>query len=144
MSQGVVSETVDIRNPVTIEMEFVNLKPGADLLAACAFFNDDGVLLFASVDLDEAKWGSKPRRAGLFRSRCTIPGNLFAEGQVRVYVEVGTRQPVYGIHFSQHDCVSFQVVDRGLPGSVRANWGRNFPGVVRPFLQWQNLHLGEE
>jgi lipopolysaccharide transport system ATP-binding protein len=144
ISQGVMSETVDIRNPVTIEMEFFNFKPGADLLSAFSFFNDDGVLLFVSADIHEPQWGSRSRPAGVFRSRCTVPGNLLAEGQVRVCVEVSTRHPVYEIHFLEYDCVSFQVVDKGLPGSVRANWGRNLPGVMRPFLPWENLHLGEK
>jgi lipopolysaccharide transport system ATP-binding protein len=143
ISEGVVVESVDIRNPVSVEMEFLNLKPGADLLSAFSFFNGDGVILFVSPDLHEPRWGSKPRPSGIFRAKCTVPGNFFAEGQVSVCIEVSTRSPHYEIHFLEHDCVSFQVVDRGLPGSVRANWGRNMPGLVRPALEWEDVYLGQ-
>jgi lipopolysaccharide transport system ATP-binding protein len=70
-----------------------------------------------------------------------VPGNFFAEGQVRVIAEVSTRHPFYEIHVLEHDAVSFQVIDKGEAGSVRANWGRNLPGVVRPLLQWENKLL---
>jgi lipopolysaccharide transport system ATP-binding protein len=143
ISEGVVAESVDIRNPVSVEMEFLNLKPGADLVSAFSFFNGDGVILFVSPDFNESQWGSKPRPRGVFRATCTVPGNLLAEGQVSVCAEVSTRNPHYEIHFLEYDCVTFQVFDRGLPGSVRANWGRNLPGVMRPALEWENLYLGQ-
>jgi lipopolysaccharide transport system ATP-binding protein len=144
LSQGIIADTIDIREPVTIEMEFHNRRESADLLSGFSFLNDQGVILFVSADIHEQSWGSRPRPAGVFRSRCTVPGNFLAEGPVRVAVEVSTRHPFYEIHFLEHDCVSFQVVDKGEPGSVRANWGRNMPGVVRPLLQWENEHLEPE
>jgi lipopolysaccharide transport system ATP-binding protein len=141
ISEEGVSDNVDIRKPVTVEMEFYNFKEGADLLAGFTFLNDQGVILFVSADFHEQQWGSKPRPVGLFRSSCTLPGNLLAEGQVLVTAEVSTRHPFYEIHFLERDCVAFQVVDKGEPGSVRANWGRSMPGVVRPFLHWENEYL---
>jgi lipopolysaccharide transport system ATP-binding protein len=144
ISEGVVSDNVDIRKSVTIEMEFYNFKEGAELFSAFSFLSDQGVILFVSVDFDEQQWGSKPRPVGLFHSKCTVPGNLFAEGQVRVIAEVSTRHPFYEVHFLEHDAVSFQVIDKGEKGSVRASWGRNLPGVVRPFLQWENVYVDRD
>jgi hypothetical protein len=66
-----------------------------------------------------------------------VPGNLFAEGDVRVVAEVSTRHPVYQIHFLVFDSVAFQVVDTGEPGSVRAGWGRPIPGALRPLCGWR-------
>jgi lipopolysaccharide transport system ATP-binding protein len=141
ISEGVVSDNVDIRKPVTVEMEFYNFREGAELLSAFSFLNDQGAILFVSADFHEQRWGCQPRPVGIFRARCTVPGNLLAEGQVLVTAEVSTRHPNYEIHFLERDSVSFQIIDRGEPGSVRGNWGRNFPGVVRPFLLWENEHL---
>ncbi|HKB08497.1 MAG TPA: hypothetical protein VKF61_09485, partial [Candidatus Polarisedimenticolia bacterium] len=73
--------------------------------------------------------------------RCVVPGNLFAEGQVRVVAEVSTGDPLYQIHFLEYDSVAFQVVDSGEPGSVRSGWGRPIPGVVRPHLEWTTVRL---
>jgi lipopolysaccharide transport system ATP-binding protein len=139
--RGEVAETIDIRTPVTIEMEFVNHKPGVCLEAAFSFFNDQDVHLFVSPDFSEPQWGLKPRPAGAFRTRCEIPGNLLAEGLITVVPEVSTSRPAYQIHFLERDCVSFQVVDKGEAGSVRAGWGRPFPGAVRPALKWQTSYL---
>ena len=140
-SKGAVADTVDIRSPVTIEMEYVNLKSEAMLLAAFAFFNDQGVLLFVSSDFAEPQWGKKPRRKGVYQARCEVPGNLLAEGLVTVLAEVSTAHPVYQMHFWEHDCVGFQVVDTGEAGSVRAGWGRPIPGAVRPALKWRTSYL---
>ncbi len=139
--QGETSETVDIRRPVTVEMEFWNMKAGALLMTAMSFVNDQGTTLFVSTDYN-SPWGARPRAAGVHRARCTVPGNLFSEGQVTVIAEVSTREPVYQIHVLEHDSVSFQVVDTGEPGSVRGQWGRDIPGAVRPMLEWESEAVG--
>jgi lipopolysaccharide transport system ATP-binding protein len=142
ISQGEITDTVDIRYPVSLEMEFCNFKEGADLVGAFSIFNDQGAMLFVSPDFDEATWGSKPRPAGMFKAQCTVPGNFFAEGQIRVCAEVSSRHPFYEIHLIEQDIVSFQVVDKGEPGSIRANWGRSMPGLIRPQLEWKNEFVG--
>lgn len=139
-----VAESADIRFPITLEMEYRNLQEGRDLVCAFSVFDDQGNLLFVSPDFDENQWGSKPRPLGDFRVRCMIPGNFLAEGQIRVCAEVSTRRPFYEIHFCEHDAASFQVVDRGEPGSIRANWGRNMPGLIRPRLEWSSEYLKAE
>jgi lipopolysaccharide transport system ATP-binding protein len=130
---GASLTTVDIRLPVALEMDFVNLKPQADLICALSLFNDQGVHLFNAADLDnrDSRYGS-----GAYTACFTIPGNLLTEGVVRICAEVSTRAPVYQIHFLVYDAASFQVVDTGEPGSVRSGWGRPLPGVVRPRIEW--------
>ena len=141
ISEEVVTETVDIRYPVILEMEYWNLKPDAQLLCGFSFFNDQGVILFVSADFQDPEWGNKSKPIGIYKSRCVVPGNLLAEGQVKVVAEVSTRHPVYEIHVLEYDSVCFQVVDTGEPGSVRAEWGRNIPGVMRPRLEWKTEFL---
>jgi lipopolysaccharide transport system ATP-binding protein len=143
ISEEVVTETVDIRYPVILEMEYWNLKPDAQLLCGFSFFNDQGVMLFVSADFQDPEWGNKSKPIGIYKSRCIVPGNLLAEGQVKIVAEVSTRHPVYEIHVLEYDSVCFQVVDTGEPGSVRAEWGRNIPGVMRPQLDWKTEFLQE-
>jgi len=139
---GDVSESVDIREPVTIEMEYWNLKDGAALMSAFSFFNDQGVHLFVSSDWFSGRTNDAPKPRGVYRARCTIPGNLLAEGMVRVAAEVSTGRPALQIHFLEHDSAAFQVVDAGGPGSVRHGWGRPIPGAVRPDLRWETVRVG--
>jgi len=133
---------VDVRRPVTVEMEYWNLKPGAVLVSGFSFLNDQGVHLFVSCDWFGEPRNEAPKPPGVYRSRCVVPGNLFAEGQVRVVAEVSTGHPVYQIHFLEYDSAAFQVIDSGEPGSVRGRWGRPIPGVVRPALEWETSRVG--
>lgn len=141
LSEGRAITSLDIRRSVTVEIEFWNLKEGADLLSALSFFDEQETLMFVSADWHEKNWGSRPRAKGLYRARCTVPGNLFAEGLVRVLAEVSTRHPSYEIHILERDVVAFQVVETQQPGSVASGWGKALPGVVRPWLEWENDYL---
>lgn len=140
---GMIRESVDIRYPVDVEMTYEVLKDGANLLSAFAFFDQQGTLLFVNGDLNDAAW-SRARPRGAYTSQCRVPGNLFAEGMVRVLAEVATRHPVYELHFWVPDSAAFQVVDSGEPGSVRSGWGRDIPGVMRPMCAWQTKPVNRQ
>lgn len=133
--KGIVSEIVDIRYPIEIEVVYECLQDGADLLCALSLFDSVGIHLFGSSDQNDRR-AFGPRPQGMYRSVCIVPGNLFAEGIIRVAAEVSTRAPVYQIHFNHYDSVAFMVVDTGEPGSVRGDWGRPLPGVMRPYCNW--------
>jgi len=135
LQRGAHAQTVDIRHPVELEMTYDVLQPGRRLIASFSCFDSMGIHLFASADFAETRW-DQPRPLGRYRSVCRIPGNLFAESEVRVAAELSTRSPVYEIHFLVFDGVAFQVVDKGEPGSVRSGWGRPIPGVMRPLCKW--------
>ena len=142
-SPRMMADSVDIREQVSVEMEYENWQEGARLISCFSFVNDHGTTIFVAADFEAAGLYGGPREAGVYRARCTVPGNLFSEGMVRVVAEVSTRDPVYQIHVLEHDAVAFHVVDRGEPGSVRAGWGRPIPGVVRPRVHFENEFLGD-
>lgn len=142
-SDGQVSDAVDIRHPLTIEMEYWNYKKNTCLAAAFSFVNEQGIILFVSADWMDSAIRQKPKPAGIYCARCVVPGNIFAEGLITVVAEVSTIKPAYQIHFLQWQSVGFQVVDKNEKGSVRSGWGRNIPGVVRPMLHWKNEFMGE-
>ena len=142
-----ITDTVDIRYPVDVEMIYETFKDATRLLSGFSFFDVFGVHLFGSADLNDPSW-AQPRPRGLYRSVCSVPGNLFAEGMVRVAAEVSTRYPFYENHVLVHDSVAFQVVDPGQPGSVRGGWARPIPGVMRPMCSWRTttrtMHEGND
>jgi lipopolysaccharide transport system ATP-binding protein len=136
LQHGHTADTVDIRFPIDIEMTYEALRENVNLLSAFSLFDENGVHLFLTGDLNDHRW-SQPRPRGIYTSRCSIPGNLFSEGMIRVAAEVGTRHPAYQNHFLEHDSVAFQVIDSGEPDSVRGSWGRKLPGVMRPLCLWE-------
>ena len=74
-----IRQQFDIRRPIAIEMEDQVLKSGYFLIPEHDVFNDEGVQLFASLDLDP-EWRGRRRPSGRYKSTVWIPGNLLNEG----------------------------------------------------------------
>jgi lipopolysaccharide transport system ATP-binding protein len=134
---GEVTEEVDIRKPVDIELQYWHLPEQTELrpLGTLLFYDEDGVLLFISLDSNNVEWRTTRRRRGLVTATCSIPGNFFAEGRIFVHASVRSINPVV-VHLLERDAVSFQVVDRSQVDGVRGEWVGDYPGVVRPMLEW--------
>jgi lipopolysaccharide transport system ATP-binding protein len=134
---GGSGEEIDIRQPIDIEVEYWrgnvgSLRPSANL----AFYNDEGVCLFISNDWEGGKTLGVPDRRRVVRSTCRIPGNFLAEGRVIVTVAVSTFNPAVA-HAIERDAVAFQIVDRSEGDGVRGESTNEWPGVVRPMLEWR-------
>ena len=131
---GRVTDALDIRRQVGIEMEFEVLKPGYVLLPNYHVSNEEGVLIFIANDKDP-EWQRTPRPVGRFVSTAWIPGNFLAEGTMIIAAAVSTMDPVT-IHFFERDVVAFQVIDSLDGQSARGEYAGPYPGIVRPMLQW--------
>jgi lipopolysaccharide transport system ATP-binding protein len=134
---GIVCDTFDVREPIDIEIMYYNFANERFAYANIQLFDENDNLLFASGDFTNVEWRHKPRTfEGKVRSTCTIPGNLLAEGQLRVLVALTTHNPseVLGI---ERDAVSFMVVDNSEGDGARGEYGGNFPGLIRPLLNWK-------
>jgi lipopolysaccharide transport system ATP-binding protein len=131
---GQIAEAVDIRRPVGIEMEFDVIVPGRKLLPHFVLHNQEGVLVFVSVDQDP-EWLGKPRPVGRYVSTGWIPGNLLAEGTLFVNANMFSMEPRQ-VQFVERDAAAFQVIDSIDGDSARGGYGGVMPGVVRPLLEW--------
>jgi lipopolysaccharide transport system ATP-binding protein len=133
---GRAADELDIRQPVDIEIEYSSDSPGTLRPAAnLHLLNEDGVLIFHSGDTSNREWTKKPRKPGIVRSTMRIPGNFLAEGQFTITVALSTYNPTV-IHALEEDAVAFHVVDRSKGDGVRGEWANDYPGVVRPMLDW--------
>src|SRR5690242_12090088 len=83
MDKG-VTDVVDIRQPVALEMEYDVLRPGYVLLPHYHLANEEGRRIFTTLDQDPA-WRRRPRPVGRYTSTAWVPGNLFSEGTVFVH-----------------------------------------------------------
>ncbi|MBI3746669.1 MAG: ABC transporter ATP-binding protein [Chloroflexi bacterium] len=137
--RGGSAEEVDIRQPVEIEVEYWVLTPSEQQPTAnLAFWNDAGVCLFISND-----WRGRDVITGLseptlIRSTCTIPGNFLAEGRVLVTVAVSTFNPPTA-HAIERDAIAFHVIDRSEGDGVRGDASGEWPGAIRPLLEWRTI-----
>jgi lipopolysaccharide transport system ATP-binding protein len=135
---GRVSEAFDIRHPIGLEMEFDVLESGHILLPYYKVFNEEGVTVFAAIDLDP-NWKERPRPAGKYITTAWIPGNILTEGAL--YVTAAMRAPEPRIkHFVVHDGSAFRIIDSTDGDSARGNFGGYMRGVIRPLLKWETLY----
>jgi lipopolysaccharide transport system ATP-binding protein len=139
---GRVTEAMDIRRSIFIEMEYDVLKPGHILLPYYDVSNEAGVDVFSTVDLDPV-WRHRPRPAGRWVSTVHIPGNLLSEGMHYVAAGLLVLNPM--VHeFHAPEAIAFQVIDSLEGNSARGDWGGNLKGAIRPLLNWRSqLASGE-
>ena len=133
-----VTDAVDIRRSVALEIEWDVLEGGHALVPNFHLYNEEGACVFVSIDSDR-EWRGQLRPAGRFTSRALIPGNLLAEGSLLVKVAITTQNPET-IHVSERDVVAFQVVDSFEGDSARGDYARPLPGLVRPLLNWETQY----
>jgi lipopolysaccharide transport system ATP-binding protein len=132
---GATAETIDIRRPVLLEMEYETWLPDYVLMPYFVLSNDEGVVAFTSNDLDP-EWRGRPRPLGRYVSTVRIPGNFLAEGMMFVTAGLTTTNPDQK-QFRERDVVAFQVVDSLDGDSARGDSAKGVRGVVRPLLEWK-------
>jgi lipopolysaccharide transport system ATP-binding protein len=131
---GQVTDAVDIRRPVGVQMEYQVLTAGGVLVPNFHFYNEEGVYAFVVIDTDPT-WRGKLRSPGHYVSTTWIPGNFLSEGSLIVGAAISTMNPVR-VHVHERDAVAFQVIDTLDGNSARGDYAGPMPGVVRPRLDW--------
>ncbi|MEW6602564.1 MAG: ABC transporter ATP-binding protein [Nitrospirota bacterium] len=137
-AEGQVMEAVDIRNPVSVEIDYEVLKPGHVFMVYFHVVNDEGVEVFSSIDNDNT-WRKRTRPAGRYISRSWIPGNLMSEGIFYISPGIRTLNPNIR-HLRVDDAVAFQIVDSQDGDTARADYTGNLSGIVRPLLKWETRY----
>ena len=136
-----IAESIDIRRPFRIEMEYEVLRPGYVLLPHFHFSNEEGVSTFAALDLDP-EWRGRKRPSGRYISSVWIPGNLLAEGMLFVDANMVTLEP-FIFQYQSRSSVAFLVTDSLQGDSARGDWTGQMPGVMRPLLKWTTRTVNE-
>jgi len=134
--EGNVIDSLDIRKPISIEMEYEVLNSGHVLVPNYHFYNSEGLCIFVAIENDKS-WINKIRSTGTYKSSVTIPGNYLSEGLVLVGAAIATLNPER-VHFYEKDIVAFNVLDSLEGDSARGDYIGNMPGVVRPIFEWSS------
>lgn len=131
---GQISEALDIRYPIGLEMEYEVLEPGHILLPYYNVFNEQGVRIFAAIDQDP-EWKGRTRSVGRYISTAWIPGNLLSEGAIYVWPAMRAPEPKVK-HFLVAEAIAFQVIDSLDGNSARGDFSGHMRGTIRPLLKW--------
>ena len=131
---GEISSTIDIRRDVSIELEYEILQSKV-VTPSVQLNNEQGSCIFISHDWS-GEWRHAERKAGIYKSIVTVPGNLLSEGTIFVTAGAATHQP-HQIHFNERDAVTFNVIDSPDGDAARGDYAGPMPGAVRPMLSWK-------
>jgi lipopolysaccharide transport system ATP-binding protein len=131
---GETLHSVDIRRPFGIEVTWEVIRDGLSMAPHFSIANQENQRVFVTIDLDQ-DWRGKKRFKGKYTSTAWVPGNLMAEGIYYVTVHILGHQD-QALQLSVHSALSFQVVDTLDGDSARGDYGKDFPGIIRPLLKW--------
>jgi lipopolysaccharide transport system ATP-binding protein len=120
--------------PFTVEFEYELEQDTKGLRVGLYLFTSRGEPVFTSFDTDDPQDFERltERRAGRYRSRCSIPPNLLNEGRF----VLGVNASAFRIRsfFTDEHALSFSVDGTGAPGS---HWAEPRRGPLRPALVWE-------
>ena len=128
--------SVRIDTPCAVELVFDVLQEGMRIEPALHVHNERGEILFV-VAYTDPLFPNAMNYVGRYRCEVRIPGNLLNEGLHFVSIVLATADPLVRHEVSKH-AVSFSVYEViGDPTKVaRGRYARNFPGGLRPRLDW--------
>jgi lipopolysaccharide transport system ATP-binding protein len=69
-----------------------------------------------------------------------VPGNLLAEGGVFILAAIVSYTPS-SVHALVEDAAAFHVLDTSTGDGARGTWTGDFPGLVRPKLEWEEWEV---
>jgi len=133
-AEGEITDVMDMRQPVKIEMEYEVMIPGYRLMPHFLFTNQEGIDAFSAVDVDPV-WRGRPRPAGKYLSTVWLPGNFLTGGTLFVAAGLQTVDPAIR-QFFEPNTVSFQVIEPQHADGARGDYSGHITGVVRPLLKW--------
>jgi lipopolysaccharide transport system ATP-binding protein len=136
---GRISESLDIRQPITIEMEYEVLQHSSAMFSYFHLFNEEGVELFESFENDQY-WRQRSRPPGRYLVTIQIPGNFLAEGIFYVSPALRTMNPEVR-RYRVNDAVAFQVIDSMDGDSARVDYAGGLNGLVRPLLKSDTQYI---
>jgi lipopolysaccharide transport system ATP-binding protein len=132
---GRTADSIDIRQPFGLEMEYDVLRPGFLLLPYFNLHNQESVFELEAVDVDQA-WRGRARPRGRYTSTAWVPGNLLADGVHFVSAGLTAMDPDI-TEFHERDAVAFHLIDSLSGDSARGDWMGPLGGAaVRPLLDW--------
>jgi lipopolysaccharide transport system ATP-binding protein len=133
---GQIARSVKIDTPCAIEIAFDVLQADMRVEPALHVKNEIGDLMFV-VAFTDGDYPGAINKPGRYKSRARIPANLLNEGLHYVSVVMVTADPLTR-HQSVDNAVSFSVYEPQGDDLARARgrYSRNFPGGLRPRLDW--------
>ena len=132
---GSIISRFDTTEKIGISFEYEILKNETFFTHGINVYNQENVNIFNSHDVISAFHNQK-RDKGRYATTVWIPGNLLPEGIFSISIALLLANPV-DVLIHEHDVLSFETYTDFGKLSARGNYVDEFPGLIRPLLQWE-------
>jgi lipopolysaccharide transport system ATP-binding protein len=127
--------TFQVSEKLGIEMSYEVLQPGHVLWLGYNFHNGEGINLFDAHSVNTPMY-EHPHPVGVHSATAWVPANLLAEGGVIVGCAIFNHLE-NRVHFHEREAIALTIVDSCDGTTARGRTTGEFPGAVRPLLQWE-------
>ena len=132
-------DTFLIDEIIGLEIEYNVLKSMNILWQGFNIYNESGINVFDTHSVT-SKYYNEHHPTGIYKAVAFVPANLLAEGTYIISAAIFNhiRHKIY-VHVNS--AIAFTVIEN--PDSLTARGGsvENFPGVIRPLLNWETKKL---
>jgi lipopolysaccharide transport system ATP-binding protein len=136
---GISRTRFDVKEPITVELEWDVLNPRFCLDVHVALRHESGVTVFVSMDNLDSPWRRRVAPLGRHRARCAIPAHFLNEGMFMVDCTVSAISKS-SEYVSCVDAATFNVIDDMKSEGVRGDWDRKWlTSIMRPRLKWTHF-----
>jgi lipopolysaccharide transport system ATP-binding protein len=131
---GTTTDSFKVNEKIGIEMRYEVLKDDHILWLGYNIHNQEGINIFDTHSVNSPYYRT-PHEKGLYESIVWIPENLLNTGRYLVSGAIFNHLKQV-IHFHEKDILLFNVYDIFDQETARGMSPGEFPGVVRPLLNW--------
>ena len=127
----------DTTEKIGITLEYEVLKEDVVFTHGINVYNQENSNIFNSHDVTSTLRKEK-RKKGQYKATGWIPGNLLPEGLFTIGVALFLPNPV-DILIHELEALVFEVFTDFTKLTARGNYAEDFPGMVRPLIQWDAI-----
>ncbi len=132
---NIIASRFATADKIGITIEYEVLKDDIVFTHGINLYNQENTNVFNSHDVTSPVRLEK-RKKGHYRATAWIPGNLLPEGIFSVSIALFLPNP-FDLFIHEQQALSFELYTEFSKLSARGNYSDDFPGIVRPLLQWE-------
>ena len=133
-SNGLVKDNFGVTETIGIKMEYEVLEDGHVLWLGHNINNETGVNVFDTHSVNTEQY-TMPHQPGKYSATAWIPANLLNTGNYFISTAIFNHLE-HVIHLHEKDISLFHVHDVFDTLTARGKSPGDFPGVIRPLLNW--------
>jgi lipopolysaccharide transport system ATP-binding protein len=124
-----------ITEKIGITIDYEIIKEGYSFIHGANFYNSEEINIFNSHDVTSENRYEKKEK-GFYKATMWIPGNLLVEGLLSISIAFFKPNP-FELFIYLEKVILINIIDEIKGDSARGFYTLDFPGFVRPLLNWE-------